>query len=96
MGRGKAEDAGGLTPAKGGNAALYHFDPRTLPIFKCVDYKLRSAQNVFPVGRAGLALKPLPCGSLPRRALCPSVSSVRVQIHVLRLHQGLAQVLGDF
>ena len=39
MGRGKAEDAGGLTPAKDDNAAPYHFDPRTLPIFKCVDYK---------------------------------------------------------
>ncbi len=38
MGRGKAEDAGGLTPAKDDNAAPYHFDPRTLPIFKCVDY----------------------------------------------------------
>ena len=38
MARGKAEDAGGLTPAKDGNAALCHFDPRTLPIFKCVDY----------------------------------------------------------
>ena len=39
MTRGKAEDAGGLTPAKDDNAALYHFDRRTLPIFKCVDYK---------------------------------------------------------
>lgn len=38
MARGKAEDAGGLTPAKDDNAAPYHFDPRTLPIFKCVDY----------------------------------------------------------
>ena len=38
MVRGKAEDAGGLTPAKDDNAAPYHFDPRTLPIFKCVDY----------------------------------------------------------
>ena len=39
MVRGKAEDAGGLTPAKDDNAAPHHFDPRTLPIFKCVDYK---------------------------------------------------------
>ena len=38
MAQGKAEDAGGLTPAKDDNTALYHFDPRTLPIFKCVDY----------------------------------------------------------
>ena len=38
MTRGKAEDAGGLTPAKDDNAAPYHFDPRPLPIFKCVDY----------------------------------------------------------
>ena len=38
MVRGKAEDAGGLTPAKDDNAAPYHFDRRTLPIFKCVDY----------------------------------------------------------
>ena len=39
MTRGKAEDAGGLTPAKDDNAAPYHFDRQTLPIFKCVDYK---------------------------------------------------------
>ena len=45
MARGKAEDAGGLTPAKDGNAALYHFDRRTLPISKCVDYVLYS---LFP------------------------------------------------
>ena len=38
MTRGKAEDAGGLTPAKDDNAAPYHFDRRTLPIFKCIDY----------------------------------------------------------
>ncbi len=38
MARGKAEDAGGLTPAKDDNAALCHFGRRTLPIFKCVDY----------------------------------------------------------
>ena len=40
MARGKAEDAGGLTPAKDDNAAPHHFDRRTLPIFKCVDYIL--------------------------------------------------------
>ena len=38
MAQGKAEDAGGLTPAKDGNTALWHFGHRTLPIFKCVDY----------------------------------------------------------
>ena len=38
MVRDKAEDAGGLTPAKDDNAALCHFGRRTLPIFKCVDY----------------------------------------------------------
>ena len=39
MVQGKAEDAGGLTPAKDDNTALCHFGHRTLPIFKCVDYK---------------------------------------------------------
>ena len=39
MARGKAEDAGGLTPAKDDNAAPHHFGRRTLPIFRCVDYK---------------------------------------------------------
>ena len=43
MTRGKAEDAGGLTPAKDDNAAPYHFDRRSLPIFKCVDYICRQA-----------------------------------------------------
>ena len=38
MARGKAEDAGGLTPAKDDNAAPHHFGRRTLPIFRCVDY----------------------------------------------------------
>ena len=51
MARGKAEDAGGLTPAKDDNAAPYHFAPRTLPIFMCVDYmhdavvKVRSVRS---------------------------------------------------
>ena len=40
MALGKAEDAGGLTPAKDDNAAPHHFAPRTLPIFKCVDYSI--------------------------------------------------------
>ncbi len=38
MAQDKAEDAGGLTPAKDDNAALRCFYRRTLPIFKCVDY----------------------------------------------------------
>ena len=42
MEQGKAEDAGGLTPAKDDNAALCHFGRRTLPIFKCVDYMLKT------------------------------------------------------
>ena len=52
MTRGKAEDAGGLTPAKDDNAAPYHFDRRTLPIFKCVDYNSReSPASAPPTGR---------------------------------------------
>ena len=57
MTRGKAEDAGGLTPAKDDNAAPYHFDPRTLPIFMYVDYtsggvlygKERKDFRLFPI-----------------------------------------------
>ncbi len=45
MTRGKAEDAGGLTPAKDDNAAPYHFDRRTLPIFKCVDYNISACAD---------------------------------------------------
>ena len=45
MARGKAEDACGLTPAKDDNAAPHHFGRRTLPIFKCVDYKLREVAS---------------------------------------------------
>lgn len=55
MTRGKAEDAGGLTPAKDDNAAPYHFDRRSLPIFKCVDYTYalsplppRRRKHVYP------------------------------------------------
>ena len=47
MAQGKAEDAGGLTPAKDDNTALYHFAPRTLPIFKCVDYIGREIKNMM-------------------------------------------------
>ena len=45
MTRGKAEDAGGLTPAKDDNAAPYHFDRRTLPIFNCFDYIFRGGRG---------------------------------------------------
>jgi len=38
MARGKAEDAGGLTPAKDDNAVPHHFVRRTLPIFRRVGY----------------------------------------------------------
>ena len=60
MARGKAEDAGGLTPAKDDNAALCHFGRRTLPIFKCVDYIIRhkgkaaKAQAVWSILREGV------------------------------------------
>ena len=50
MTRGKAEDAGGLTPAKDDNAALYHFDCRTLPIFKCVDYNRQERRRGLCAG----------------------------------------------
>lgn len=53
MTRGKAEDAGGLTPAKDDNTALYHFAPRTLPIFKCVDYKLPRHGFAAPPSQRG-------------------------------------------
>ena len=45
MAQGKAEDAGGLTPAKDDNTALCHFGHRTLPIFKCVDNKQKRQTN---------------------------------------------------
>ena len=51
MMRGKAEDAGGLTPAKDDNAAPYHFDRRTLPIFKCIDYTRRFPISTRPPWR---------------------------------------------
>ncbi|MCI8715918.1 MAG: hypothetical protein HFF66_09005 [Oscillospiraceae bacterium] len=57
MTRGKAEDAGGLTPAKDDNAAPYHFDRRTLPIFKCVDYiKLNQEMVKFLELQIGMEL----------------------------------------
>ncbi len=40
MGSGEAEDAGGLSPVKDDNEAAAHFNRRTLPFFKRVDYKL--------------------------------------------------------
>ena len=61
MTRGKAEDAGGLTPAKDDNAAPYHFDRRTLPIFKCVDY-IRGLPHGSPLCRlfrASVRLAPM-------------------------------------
>ena len=64
MTRGKAEDAGGLTPAKDDNAAPYHFDRRTLPIFKCVDYKNTVLRP--PLFAAGPFLCREYCGPLPR------------------------------
>ena len=36
MAQDKAEDAGGLSPAKDDNAVLRCFNRRTLPIFRCV------------------------------------------------------------
>ena len=57
MVRGKAEDAGGLTPAKGGSAALCHFGHRTLPIFKCVGY---IAQNSAAFQKTAKSPPPLP------------------------------------
>ena len=38
MAYGKAEDAGGLSPAKDDNAAVHYFIRRTLPILDRVDY----------------------------------------------------------
>ena len=42
---GKAEDAGGLSPAKDDNAAVRHFIRRTLPILGRVDYKTASMSS---------------------------------------------------
>ena len=73
MARGKAEDAGGLTPAKDNNAAPYHFDSRTLPIFKCVDYKgqlvpVSPLQQDFPAGHLEKAAPAQPQGNRRRYA----------------------------
>ena len=50
MTRCKAEDAGGLTPAKDDNAAPYHFDRRSLLIFKCVDYNRQERRRGLCAG----------------------------------------------
>ena len=83
MAQGKAEDAGGLTPAKDDNTALYHFAPRTLPIFKCVDYigreiKIRQGQSPchafggFPIAIIRIAGK---CrAGRPRPAVLPQTA----------------------
>ena len=71
MTRGKAEDAGGLMPAKDDNAAPYHFDRRTLPIFKCVDYN-----NHFAAERT----KQQTCTALPDFFLKGNQSLTKRQI----------------
>jgi len=38
MGSNEAEDAGGLSPVKDDNEVAAHFNRRTLPFLKCVDY----------------------------------------------------------
>ena len=53
MAQDKAEDAGGLSPAKDDNAALRYFNRRTLPIFKCVDYKNRPREPLRSRGLFG-------------------------------------------
>ena len=87
MARGKAEDAGGLTPAKDDNAAPYHFDPRTLPIFKCVDYigmlPQFSRDAVLPqahpsAGAAAIWPKRLRTGYISRLAKALRLPSPRV------------------
>ena len=68
MTRGKAEDAGGLTPAKDDNAAPYHFDRRTLPIFKCVDYI--AMKRIFCAGQKASGAR----GVTPCTAFLPYVA----------------------
>ena len=69
MAQGKAEDAGGLTPAKDDNTALYHFAPRTLPIFKCVDYMpysqafLRRKENLVSEHTTATKMRAKPASS---------------------------------
>jgi len=76
MTRGKAEDAGGLTPAKDDNAAPYHFDRRTLPIFKCVDYKCQNAQTRLPRNIQQTNSRPGDCpGRLFRAVGCQTARS---------------------
>ncbi len=45
MGRSEAEDAGGLSPVKDDNDTAAHFNRRTLPFFKFVDYMLDKRRN---------------------------------------------------
>ncbi len=45
MGYSKAEDAGGLTPAKDGSADVFHVIRRTLPLFGCAVIKAISDTN---------------------------------------------------
>ncbi len=55
MGRSEAEDAGGLSPVKDDNEAAAHFNRRTLPFFKRVDYKSNCApaKSLFRGALAG-------------------------------------------
>ena len=77
MGRGKAEDAGGLTPAKDNNAAPYHFDPRTLPIFMCVDYTAQAAgKGNQQLPQRLLCRRPEPAGAFFRVGHILSVERV--------------------
>ena len=78
MARGKAEDAGGLTPAKDGNAAPYHFAPRTLPIFMCVDYMIR-----FSPGSGKRAAYRPPCPRARALRAWPSSPSCRARAAML-------------
>ncbi len=39
MGSSETEDAGGLSPVKDDNEAAAHFNHRTLPFFKYIDYR---------------------------------------------------------
>jgi hypothetical protein len=92
MTRGKAEDAGGLTPAKDDNAAPYHFDRRTLSIFKCVDYKNLYSQPlnavwpvffppyciVFPCNARRQKGRSLGMLTVFKQALCPNCPSHKI------------------
>ena len=60
MAQDKAEDAGGLSPAKDDNAALRYFNRRTLPIFRWVDYILSQTPRRPPAGPGGIPSPPGP------------------------------------